>query len=118
MMPKLPAYGDSSKLEQLASGTKQQNGTFGPLVQKQGPGRPPVAQPQNPTGPSRGQTPVLDEHKQMYSQVAQAEKVRLYWQYANEMFPDATTEYYLAQAEAAVEAIANNTYSATPNFEF
>lgn len=117
MMPKLPAYGDSSKLEQLASGTKQQNGTFGPLVQKQGPGRPPVAQPQNPTGPSRGQTPVLDEHKQAYSQVAQAEKARQYWAMMVQLYPGPRTEYALAQADQWVAKVAESAYTASPNFE-
>jgi hypothetical protein len=111
-LPKLPAYGDSSKLEQLASGTKQQNGTYGPVVQKRGPGRPATGQAQ------QSSFRVSDEQKAVFSELAQAEAVRQQWQVVAQQSPTPYVQGMLEVADRNYQAIAAKAYNITPNQTF
>ena len=112
-MPKLPAYGDSSKLEQLASGTKQQNGTFGPVVQKAGPGRPATGK-----APSQSSFKISDEQKAVFSELAQAEAVRQQWQVVAQQSPTPYVQGMLEVADRNYQAVAAKVYNITPNQTF
>ena len=113
-MPKLPAYGDASKLEQLGSGTKQQNGTYGPMVQKAGPGRPVTGQAPKQ---QQQQAPQVDAAAQTSAKdAATAEWVRQYWMMMAQRYPHAWVQLYAEQADAVAGIVHREHYNNTPNF--
>ena len=119
-LPQQPQYGDAAKLEQLATGTKQTNGTSGPTIQ-----RTPVGRPEGTTGiPAPRQSGqdqmsgVTPELKEKYKAIAQAEWVAQFWQMMAQRFPGPRTEYYAAAAERMKAQAAEGVYNSTANFEF
>jgi len=111
-LPRNPAQGDAAKLGQLATGLKQENGTYGATVQKNLVGRPSTGQT-----PVIGNTPVVsDQHKQMYRNVAETEWTRQFWNLMAQRFPSTRTNFYNTEAEVAARDVAESVYQATPNF--
>jgi hypothetical protein len=114
-LPKVPAQGDTARLQQLASGLKKENGTYGSLVQRNDVGRPSA-----PSGglPTQSAPDVTPEHQQAYDEAAQIEWAREYWTMMAERYPGPRTAYYLARAEKLAEETMPRTYESTPNFEY
>ena len=116
-LPKQPQYGDAAKLEQLATGTKQTNGTSGPTIQ-----RTPVGRPEGTTGipaPRESMQPeVRPEHQQVFDDLAQAELVRQQWQQVAAQSPTPWVQGMLALAEQNFQAAAVRAYNVVPNAEF
>jgi len=117
-LPKQPEYGDAAKLEQLATGTKQTNGTSGPVIQ-----RTPAGRPEGTGGtpaPRAGsqQFEVSDEQKGVFSELAQAEMVRQQWQNIAAQSPTPWVQAMREVAERNYQAIAAKVYNVTPNAEF
>ena len=117
-LPKQPEYGDSAKLEQLATGTKQTNGTSGPTIQ-----RTPVGRPEGTTGipaprDSQQKFEVSEEQKGVFSELAQAEAVRQQWQALAAQSPTPWVQAMREVAERNYQAIAAKVYNVTPNAEF
>lgn len=113
-LPKLPAYGDAAKLEQLATGTKNVNGTSGPLVQRTPAGRP----PEGGTQEQPQQSVLRPEHKDVFDALAQAEVTRQQWQQVAAQSPTPWVQGMLDIAEKNYQAAAVRAYNVVPNSEF
>ena len=115
-LPKLPAYGDAAHLEQLAAGTKQQHGTYGPLVQKNEVGRPSTGQA--PQQQAQQQPVDVDPaHQGLMKQAAEAEAARVFWTQYAQQYPGPNSDYYMQQADALAQQAHEALFTATPNFE-
>lgn len=116
-LPQLPQHGDAAKLEQLATGTKQTNGTSGPTIQ-----RTPVGRPEGTTGipaPRQSAQPVVrPEHQQVFDELAQAELVRQQWAAVASQSPTPWVQGMLNIAEQNYQAAAVRAYNVVPNAEF
>lgn len=118
-LPKTPQRGDMARLEQLATGLKQQGGTHGPLLQRNEPGRPTGTtgipaprESQQAQGPSLPPDLGLKERE-----VAIAEWSRQYWTRLAAQFPSAYTQLFEQQADAVARIVQQDYYNSTGNFE-
>jgi len=119
-LPPIQQNGDAGRLEQLASGLKRQNGTSGPVLQRNPAGRPQgtggtpaprASQPQQ-------QGPVLTPDMEMAArEVAIAEWARQYWARLAAQYPSAWTQLYQQQTDSVAGIVHQDYYNSTPNFE-
>lgn len=116
-LPKVPVQGDSSRIAQVASGLKQQGGSYGPTVQRNPTGRPPGST--GTPGPQQGAPDVLrPEHKQVFDELAQAELDRQRWSQVAKTSPTPWVQGMQQLAEQNYQAIAAKAYNVIPNMGF
>lgn len=113
-VPRVPQRGDAARLQQLASGLKQEHGTYGAVVQRNEPGRP--------TGSGQAQQPqrefaVPQEHIAVGDEMAQAIAAVQFWTTWAQRFPGPEAELALSQAEYDAQRLQEQYFTATPNFE-
>lgn len=111
-VPKVPVWGDSQRIQQLASGLKREGGTYGAVVQRNEPGRPTTGQANRPA-PAQ----IPPEHQSLAQELAAAEWSRQKWAQIAQTSPTPWVQGMLAQAEDEYERVAATFYDATPNFE-
>jgi hypothetical protein len=114
-LPKVPAQGDTARLQQLASGLKKENGTYGSLVQRNDVGRPSSPSQGRPTQSAQQIPP---EHVSLAQDLAKAELVRQQWAVIAAQSPTPWVEGMLAVAETNYQEVASRFYDATPNLEY
>ena len=112
-LPPIPQNGDAGRLEQLSSGLKRQNGTYGPVIQRQPAGRPATGQAQ----PQPQTTTVTPDMEMSAREVAIAEWARQYWAQMAAKYPSAWTQLYQQEADSVAGIIHTGYYNSTPNFE-
>ena len=112
-LPRNPAQGDAAKLGQLATGLKQEHGTYGATVQKNLVGRSSTGQ----TKPQQ-QSVLRPEHKQVFDELAKAEVERQRWA---ALAAESPTPWVLGMqnlAERNYQEAATKTYNVIPNIGF
>lgn len=111
-LPPIQQNGDAGRLEQLSSGLKRQNGTSGPVLQRNPVGRPATGQAQ-----PQQQAEIAPEHQELGVQLAEADWSRRQWTQLAQTSP---TPYVLSMKDVAdreYDRVASEFYQMTPNFE-
>jgi hypothetical protein len=113
-VPKIPAYGDSKRLQQLSSGLKLEGGTYGSVVQRNPAGRP------TGSGQQQAKEPAIPgKHMDGARAIAQAEWVNQFWANMAQKYPDSPLiEMYAANAARIAGEKAQAFQQATPFFEY
>lgn len=115
-LPKVPQQGDAARIQQLASGLKRENGTYGAVVQRTPAGRP-VGTGGTPAPRESQQFQVPPEHQSLAGKLAEAEAARQFWETWAQRYPGPNAQFYLQQAESDAQEAMEAFYGATPNFE-
>lgn len=129
-LPKTPQRGDQARLEQLASGLKQQGGTHGPLLQRNDAGRP-TGTTGTPAPRASQNTNMPEGFEDSVRELATSEALRTGWsataEYWEGMYAESPTPYvkmmrdmavHMAQQhDNSVTRAAARVYTTTPNLE-
>jgi len=118
-LPRNPKQGDAARLQQVASGLKQEHGTHGAVVQRNEPGRPTGS---TGTPAPRASQPEQDlirpEHKALADELRDAEQERQRWRAVAQQSPTPWVMTMLDLAEQDFQVVSTKFYNVTPNAGF